>query len=84
MNHFAEPSYWQLYQTLPKEIRIQADRKFAFLKQDAKHPSLHFKQVGLYWSVRISKNYRALAVKDGDEYIWFWIGNHAEYERLIK
>ena len=84
MKHFAEPSYWRLYQTLPKEIRIQADKKFGFLKLNPKHPSLHFKQVGLYWSVRISKNYRALAVKDGDDYIWFWIGNHAEYERLIK
>jgi hypothetical protein len=27
--------------------------------------------------------YRALAVKEGDAIIWFWIGSHAEYEKLL-
>jgi hypothetical protein len=29
-------------------------------------------------------NYRALAFKDGEYYIWVWIGSHEEYERLLK
>ena len=25
----------------------------------------------------------ALAVREGDVWIWFWIGSHAEYDRLL-
>jgi hypothetical protein len=53
--------------------------------QDPKHPSLQFKKVHPsrpIYSVRISLNYRALGTKDGDTVVWFWIGSHAEYDRL--
>jgi hypothetical protein len=26
----------------------------------------------------------ALGIRDGDEIVWFWIGSHAEYDRLIE
>jgi len=42
-------------------------------------PSLHFKRVGRLWSVRIGLSYRALAVEDGTDFIWVWIGTHDEY-----
>jgi hypothetical protein len=29
-------------------------------------------------------NHRALAVEDGKEFIWVWVGTHDEYERMIK
>jgi hypothetical protein len=45
---------------------------------------LHFKKVGKVWSIRIMLDYRALAVKDGNDLIWVWIGTHDEYERMIK
>ena len=48
-----------------------------------RHPSLHFKRIGRFWSVRIGLHYRALAVQDGEDIVWFWIGHHAEYDRLI-
>ncbi len=48
------------------------------------HPSLHFKKVGKFWSVRIGLNHRALAVGDGEDYMWVWIGTHDEYEKVIK
>ena len=48
------------------------------------YPSLHFKKVGKLWSVRVGIDHRALAVKDGDDYIWVWIGTHDEYKRLTK
>lgn len=47
------------------------------------HPSLHFKQVGLFWSVRVSYSYRALAVREGDVLTWFWIGANADYDKLL-
>ncbi|WP_445944940.1 ParE family toxin-like protein [Rhizobium sp. WSM1274] len=54
------------------------------LKQDPRHPSLHFKRVGRFWSARVGTSWRALAVRDGDDIIWFWIGSHADYDKLLK
>jgi hypothetical protein len=45
---------------------------------------LHFKKAGIFGSARVGINYRALAVEDGSDFIWVWIGPHDEYERLIK
>lgn len=54
------------------------------MKTNPRHPSLHFKKVGELWSARIDDNYRALALEGADGFHWIWIGNHAEYDRLIK
>jgi hypothetical protein len=40
--------------------------------------------VGDFWSVRVRLHYRALAVEDGADVLWVWIGSHAEYDRLIQ
>ena len=84
MNHHASPAFWARYEALPGHVRATADKSFALLKQNPKHPSLHFKQVGRYWSVRVGRYYRAVAVPVEDGMLWFWIGTHAEYERLIR
>ena len=81
--HKATDRFWQLYEKLPGQIKSVADEKFELLKSNPQHPSLHFKKVGNFWSVRIGLNYRALAVKFEHDYIWVWIGNHEEYENLI-
>ena len=83
MNSLATPRFWQLLNALPIEIQELALKNYALWQKDSTHPSLHFKPVGKYWSVRVSLGYRALARKEGDTYIWFWIGSHDEYERLI-
>jgi hypothetical protein len=44
---------------------------------------LQFKKVGRYWSVRVGLRYRALAIEVDGGYLWFWIGSHADYDRLI-
>ena len=64
-------------------IQALADKNFALLKTDPQHPSLHFKSVGRFRSVRVGLHYRALAVEAEDGLVWFWIGNHTEYERLL-
>jgi len=46
--------------------------------------SLHFKKIGDLWSARIGINYRAVAVEDGADFIWVWIGPHDEYQRMSK
>jgi hypothetical protein len=84
MKHLATASFWERYNRLPESVRRQADRNFALLKRDPKHPSLPFKRVGRFWSVRIGLKYRALAVEIENGLLWFWIGTHDEYEQTIQ
>jgi hypothetical protein len=69
---------------LPPEIRRLARKNFKLWRQDPRHPSLHFKRVGDFWSARVGRDYRALALLGGEQVEWFWIGPHNEYDRLIK
>ena len=84
MTHFASPEFWEAYSQLPRHIQALADRNFQQLKADPSHRSLQFKLAGRHWSVRVGLHYRALAQRDGDDFVWFWIGSHAEYDRLIR
>jgi hypothetical protein len=72
---------------LPEEERKNANEAFKQFILDPYHPGLHFKRVHSslpVFSVRISLDYRAVGIIDGDEIIWFWIGSHAEYEKILK
>jgi hypothetical protein len=84
MRHFASRKFWDAYQALPESVRTLADKNYALLKADPKHPSLHLKRDGDYWSVRVGLGYRALAVEVDDGLLWFWIGSHARYDELIR
>jgi hypothetical protein len=83
LNHYASPDFWFCYRVLPAEVQTLADKSFSLLKTDERHPSLHFKKVGRFRSARIGLHYRALAVEAGDDLLWFWIGTHAEYDKLV-
>jgi hypothetical protein len=83
VNYRATPQFWVCYHNVPDDIRRLADRAYTLLRQDPRHPSLHFKKVGRFLSVRVGLHYRALAVEQESEVIWFWIGSHAEYEKLL-
>jgi hypothetical protein len=83
VRHRATPRFWRCYYQLPKPVQELADRCFALLKQNPHHPSLHLKKVGRFWSVRVGLYYRALAVECEDGLLWFWIGSHDEYEKLL-
>lgn len=84
MNHRTTPGFWRLYEALPTEIRQVADKNFDLLKRDPRHPSLRLKKAGAYWSVRIGLAHRALAVQRDSDLVWFWIGDHGEYDRKIS
>ncbi|MGJ4915696.1 ParE family toxin-like protein [Bradyrhizobium oligotrophicum] len=83
MTHFASPKFWAAYELLPEAIKALADQNFELLKRDPRHPSLQFKKVGRFWSARVGLRYRALATEVDDGYLWFWIGSHADYDKLI-
>ena len=84
MTHHASPEFWTYYHALPVAIREQADKAFELLKANPQHPSLYFKKVGRFWSVRVGLHYRAVAVEAPDGILWFWIDTHAEYDKLIR
>jgi hypothetical protein len=83
LRHHASARFWALYRALPEDVRSLAKKNFDLLKTDPRHPSLHFKRIGPVWSARVGAHYRALGhdVQDGIQ--WFWIGTHAEYDRLV-
>ncbi len=83
MKHFADDNFWDFYDKLPLNVQRLADKNYELLKRDPYHPSLHFKKVGKYWSARVGSDYRVLAVPVTGGYLWFWIGTHAQYDKLI-
>ena len=84
MKHFASPQFWRMYRQLPADVRALADKNFQLLKADPRHPSLHFKRIERLWSVRVGAPYRALGFDRPEGVVWFWIGTHADYDRLIS
>jgi hypothetical protein len=83
--HHTTPHYWECYHSLPEKVQKIADKNYLLLKQNPKHPSLHFKKLkDDLWSVRITQDYRALATEVDHLFLWFWIGSHKEYEHLTK
>jgi hypothetical protein len=84
LRHEALPEFWYHYRRLPNEIQELADKNFQLLKANERHPSLHFKRIGVLWSVRVGLRYRALALDEPpDRVVWFWIGHHDEYDHLV-
>jgi len=83
MKHYASPSFWSCYKNLPKTIQELADKNYELLKQNPTHPSLHFKKIQNYFSVWVGIRHRALGIEIDNDVLWFWIGNHADYDKLL-
>ncbi len=83
MKHFTTPQFWELYNSLPREVRQLADKNFALLQAAPSHSSLRFKKAGRYWSARVGAHYRVLATERAEGLVWFWIGPHAVYDAIL-
>lgn len=82
--HRTTPEFWRHFDRLPESAQRIARWNFDLLKTNPACPSLHFEKVGGFWSARVGLAYRALAVGDGGDFIWVWIGGHDEYDRIIR
>jgi hypothetical protein len=82
LKHHASSKFWRRLSSLPKPARELAKKNFKLLKANPYHPSLHFKKIGNFYSVRVGIAHRALAVEGPDGPIWFWIGSHSEYDEM--
>ena len=69
---------------MPKQVQELADVNYELLKIDLSHPSLHFKKIGKYRAVCVGLHYRALAMEAPEGLLWFWIGSHSEYDKILS
>jgi CRISPR/Cas system endoribonuclease Cas6 (RAMP superfamily) len=81
-------NFRNLFDKLPERIKENAKKNYKLWKEDQFHSSLEFKKVKPkenIWSVRVGIGWRALGVMKADEekIVWFWIGSHAEYDKII-
>ena len=86
MRSRATPRFWAAYRALPAENRNLARRAYQLFRENPGHPSLHFKRIHdrePIYSARVSLGYRAVGLLERDEVTWFWIGTHADYDRLL-
>ena len=80
-------SFLSQFAALPVEIQELARKNYKLWKENPTHPGLRYKRVGTRtesYSVRIGRNWRTVGLKSGDTMIWFWIGSHADYDKLIE
>lgn len=76
--------FWALYARLPPDIKEAARAAFARFRENQTHPGLRLERLRSdprAWSVRVTLNYRAVAFRKGDDWVWIWIGNHREFDR---
>lgn len=83
MNHLTNDKFWVCFNQLPINIQKTARKKLTLLNSDSRHPSLHLKKVSVFWSFRISRHYRAIGIQKESAIVWFWIGVHSEYDKII-
>jgi hypothetical protein len=82
----ATERFWKAFNALPLHVQERARAAYVLFANDPNHSSLRFKQVHAtrpIFSARVGLAYRALCVKDGEVCVWFWIGTHDDYERVI-
>lgn len=75
-----------LYEALPELVRGKARSAYELWATNPAHPSLRFKKVHPtlpIYSVRIDIDWRAVGIVNDDHIVWFWIGSHADYEKLL-
>jgi hypothetical protein len=71
---------------LPIPVQRAAREAYRLWRTNPRHPSLQFKQIHArpIYSVRIGLHWRAVGTREGETMIWYWIGSHAEYDRIIS
>ena len=74
------------FAALPEAVQERARAAYRLFRENPSHPSLRLKKVHAsqaVCSVRVGLGYRAIGLKEGEEMIWFWIGSHADYDKLV-
>lgn len=86
MNSHITARFRRAFADLPTHVQDQAREAYRLFQHDSQHPSLRFRQVNPtrpIYSARVNISYRVVGIRDADTIVWFWIGNHDDYERLL-
>lgn len=86
MKSFTNQRFRELFAELPAQVQRHAREAYREFRENPSYPGLHFKQIfsdPSICSARVGIGYRAVCVREGDRVIWFWIGSHAAYDRLL-
>jgi len=87
MNSHITAKFRKAFAELPADVQKQARQAYRLFRENPQHPSLRFKSIHPsrpIYSVRISMDYRAIGIRNDSDMIWYWIGSHAEYDKLIQ
>jgi hypothetical protein len=87
MNSRVTEEFVARFAKLPTSVQAQARKSYQQWRANPAHPGLHFKRIHSQeplYSVRIGLGWRAVGLLEGDAIHWFWIGSHAEYDKLLK
>jgi hypothetical protein len=86
ISHTTE-AFRNAFDGLPSAVQRKARKAYLTWKSDPWHSSLQFKRVHSVepiYSVRIGIGWRALGVKTDDTVVWFWIGSHSAYDKILS
>jgi mRNA-degrading endonuclease HigB of HigAB toxin-antitoxin module len=88
MKSHVSRGFVQRLRALPDHVRKQAYMAYDQFKRDMHASALDCKAVTsrqgkTLYSVRVGIHYRVLADLRSGELYWFWIGTHAEYDKLL-
>jgi hypothetical protein len=87
MNSHTTDRFRKAFAELPADARKKARQAYRLFMEDPNHPGLRFKPVHPtrpIYSVRVGLHYRAVGILEGEDIIWYWVGSHAEYDKLIQ
>jgi mRNA-degrading endonuclease RelE of RelBE toxin-antitoxin system len=82
---FTTRRFREAYASLPESIQARAKKAYALFRENPFHPGLRFKKLdesSNIYSARIGLGYRVMGRVEEETVIWFWIGSHADYDRL--
>ena len=83
MNSSTSVEFRRQFTALTPALQSRARKQYALWLNDHRHPSLHFKRTGAYWSARVDRDFRVLGVESAGTIIWFYIGPHDGYEKHL-
>ena len=87
MNSRLTEDFFACFAKLPEAVKTQARKAHRLWRDNPNHPGLQFKRVHVsepIFSVRVGLGWRALGLVQGDTIYWYWIGSHAEYDKLLQ
>jgi hypothetical protein len=80
-------SFRKQFGAAPTAVQLKIREAHQLWAENPHHPSLRFKKVHAtlpIFSARVDLDWRAVGILKADTMIWFFVGPHGEYERLLR